>query len=187
MQAGSAPDAGEMQADHGIAIGQQAPFAQPAATLRGMAAPRSRPLSVRVSERAHGNCSEAYLWLRVRYRRLLARMNGRYPPYREVAAEMAEEGVCGGLGRVVTEKAVRRMWARVCRDIKHDAKTRLPLQPATPAHWRPASAALTAPNVLRQSTRVGPSPENSEFRGTAEVAEARIQAVLAEAARRSGR
>ncbi len=63
---------------------------------------RQLPLSARVSEREHGNCSDGYFWLRLRYARLKSRMAVRYPPYAEVAAEMSADGVKGGHGKPLT-------------------------------------------------------------------------------------
>jgi hypothetical protein len=113
--------------------------------------PTPRPLGERVRERVHGNTSEAYVWLRAAYRRLRPRMEVRYPPYDEVAAEMVAAEVPGGRGAAVTGKAVRRIWERVCRDIELDAKARGKPAKAPPAGWKPQSAQSPAPAPVAAS------------------------------------
>lgn len=116
--------------------------------------PTPRPLGERVRERVHGNTSEAYVWLRAAYRRLRPRMEVRYPPYDEVAAEMVAAEVPGGRGAAVTGKAVRRIWERVCRDIELDAKARGKPVRAAPADWKPQPVRSLAPAPV--APRPGP-------------------------------
>jgi len=114
------------------------------------------PLAQRISERAHGNCSEAYLWLRLNYRRLRKRLTGRYPPYAEVAREMDAAEVRGGRGAAVTEQAVLRIWRRVCKDIEADAQARGVRHKPAPADWKP--------QPVRPSTAVSsPAPRPAAY------------------------
>jgi len=96
----------------------------------------ARPLADRIRERLHGNSSEAYLWLRLAHRRLRKRMAVKYPPYDEVAAEMAAAGITGGRGASLTGQAVRRFWGRVLKDIADEAAQR-------PTKFKPPSAQWT--------------------------------------------
>lgn len=107
-----------------------------------------RPLKDRVSERVHGNTSEAYLWIRVAYRRLRTRMAVRYPPYDKLTAEMVEAGVPGGGGTVLTSKAVRRLWLKVCEDVAAEAKARGKTVMAVPADWKPQPIQPPAPAAV---------------------------------------
>ncbi|MDN3563113.1 hypothetical protein ACFQY5_40030 [Paeniroseomonas aquatica] len=114
-----------------------------------------------MSERVHGNTSEAYLWIRVAYRRLRSRMAVRYPPYDKLTAEMVEAGVPGGGGTVLTAKAVRRLWLKVCEDIEAEAKARGKVAKAAPVDWKPQPTRPPAPTAAvapRPVAAVTPRP-----------------------------
>lgn len=126
-----------------------------------------------IRERAHGNASEARLWLRRHHRRLRPRMAVRYPPYAEVAAEMAALGLKGGGNppRPLTARAVERMWKGVCRDVAAEAAERAPR--AAPAGWTPKVVAPAPP---------APAPAVNDGGGADYLA-----ALKADIGRRSGR
>jgi hypothetical protein len=121
--------------------------------------------------------SEMYRWLRSRHDELLALLSELEPPWRVIAAEMAADGVKGGMGkgtgRPPTPLAVRRTWQRVCRDLEAEEQLRRsaasarPIQPSRlPASWRPEPDETLSPLHLERSDRLAvPSPPERAGRG----------------------
>ena len=102
---------------------------------------RNAPDTIR--ERAHGNTTDARHWLRQHHGRLRKRLLVRYPPYAELAVEMAALGLVGGTKhdqKPLTARAVRRLWQGVRRDIEADAALRAPKRTAATAGWTPEPA-----------------------------------------------
>ena len=95
-----------------------------------------------------------YRWLRSRHGELLALLAELEPPWRIIAAEMAADGVTGGIGKGTgkppTDRAIRRTWQRVCRDLEAEDQLRLTgvssrtIHPShISANWRPKEAKQT--------------------------------------------
>lgn len=106
-----------------------------------------------------------YRWLRSRHDELLALLSELEPPWRVIAAEMAADGVKGGMGkgtgRPPTPLAIRRTWQRVCRDLEAEERLRRSaasaraIQPSRlPANWRPVPAETLSPPHLEPSDRL---------------------------------
>ena len=110
-----------------------------------MATKRPRPLSCRVSKRAHGNCAAAYFWLRRRYWRLQALMRTHHSVYRAMTAVMTAEGIHGKHGQPLTPRGVRQIWLRVCYDAEQGTKIQLARRLAVPTSWRPTTIAPAKP------------------------------------------
>lgn len=63
--------------------------------------------------------SEAYVWLRLRFEKLVPTLRNK-PGWRVVAEEMAADGIKGGRGKPLTGRAVMRIWSRVCQAVAAD-------------------------------------------------------------------
>lgn len=131
-----------------------------------------------IRERAHGNAGEARLWLRENHRRLRPRMAVRWPPYAELAAEMAALGMAGGTRhdpRPLTGRAVERMWKGVCRDVAAEAAKRAPR--AAPAGWTPKAVAATPPKPAPATEPAPAATDGTDY----------LAALRADIGKRSGR
>ena len=142
---------------------------------------------------AYRRRSEMYRWLRSRHGELLALLAEFEPPWRVIAAEMAVDGVTGGIGKGTgkppTDRAIRRTWRRVCRDLAAEDQLRLAGVSSRTTHpsristnWRPRDAqqaAALATSVTTSNRAVEQSPARD---GNASLA--RLRRTLLE---RSGR
>lgn len=81
--------------------------------------------------------SEAYAWLRLRFEQLASRLQHR-PGWPAVAAGMATGGIKGGRGKPLTGPALRRIWARVCRDVATEEPWRADAVRTASQHGTPA-------------------------------------------------
>ena len=81
--------------------------------------------------------SEAYAWLRLRFEQLASRLQHR-PGWPAVAAGMAMGGIKGGRGKPLTGPALRRIWARVCRDVAAEEPWRADAVRTASQHGTPA-------------------------------------------------
>ena len=63
--------------------------------------------------RLHGNASDAAKWPLAEYRRLRPRLDVRWPPYAEVAAEATAAGCKARDGGPVRADTIYRAWARI--------------------------------------------------------------------------
>ena len=124
------------------------------------------PLLDRVLARSRENSyrrrSLAYRWLRERHGQLAPAFAEYEPPLREIAGEMAQGGITGGGGKLLTAKALLGIWQRVCRDIQAEATEaaeRKAAQAAAieargrhpsrmPATWRPTPVEPPASRVV---------------------------------------
>lgn len=68
--------------------------------------------------------SEAYVWLRLRFEKLVPTLRNK-PGWRVVAEEMAADGIKGGRGKPLTGRAVMRIWSRVCQAVAADEAWRM--------------------------------------------------------------
>ena len=75
----------------------------------------------KASATSYRRCSVAYRWLRERHDRLAPALNKLEPALGELAKEMAEGGITGGRGNVLTAKSLMTIWQRVCRDLQAEA------------------------------------------------------------------
>jgi hypothetical protein len=64
--------------------------------------------------RGHG---DVYRWLREHYDYVEGWIKKKNPPGEEIAARIAREAVVGARGKAPTSRSVRKVWARVCRDV----------------------------------------------------------------------
>jgi len=71
--------------------------------------------------RRAGKQSDAYRWLYARHAPMADALATNPPEWRVVAEEMTADGIKGGRSRTLTDRAVMRMWQRVCRDIAAEA------------------------------------------------------------------
>lgn len=132
----------------------------------------------RARQKGYRGRSDGYRWLRLRHAALAKVLAEHEPAWAEVAAEMAAAGVAGGRGRPLTADAVRRMWARVCRDV---VAARKPNR-AGPTGWKPAVVAgggEPSAAVAREAPTPAAAPDND--------VDAMIARGLAWANERSGR
>ena len=81
-----------------------------AAALKGQTPPRT---------------SDLYGWLRSRHREVAALINRRTRDWTKIATEVAAEGVVGANGRPSSPDALRKMWARVDRDVRQEQAERV--------------------------------------------------------------
>jgi hypothetical protein len=65
--------------------------------------------------RGHG---DAYRWLREHYETITHWIEKRNPTGEAIAARVGRAGIIGARGRPPTSRAVRKVWQRVCRDMK---------------------------------------------------------------------
>jgi len=75
----------------------------------------------RSRKEAYRRCSPAYRWLRERHTELEPVFAEYDPSLRGIALEMAEGGVTGGRGKLLSAKALMAIWQRVCRDLRVEA------------------------------------------------------------------
>lgn len=112
--------------------------------------------------------SEAYAWLRLRFEQLASRLQHR-PGWPAVAAGMAMGVIKGGRGKPLTGPALRRVWARVCRDVaaeepwRADA-VRTASQHGTPARRLHRHVSGRAPNAGRSPPTVTAPEASRAFR-----------------------
>jgi hypothetical protein len=107
--------------------------------------------------------SVAYRWLRERHDRLAPALNKLDPALGELAKEMAEGGITGGRGNVLTAKSLMTIWQRVCRDLQAETakadlakaqqaaavKARGGHPSRLPVTWRPPVAQQAMPVVVQ--------------------------------------
>ena len=72
---------------------------------------------MRKARTGHAGRSEAYGWLRARFEPFYPALERRNLSFREIAEELAIDGIPGGRGRPMTAHAARRTWGRVVHDI----------------------------------------------------------------------
>lgn len=108
----------------------------------------------KASATSYRRCSVAYRWLRERHDRLAPALNKLNPALGELAKEMAEGGITGGRGNILTAKSLMTIWQRVCRDLQAETvkveltksqqaaevKARNGHPSRLPATWRPTAA-----------------------------------------------
>lgn len=67
--------------------------------------------------RAYRGHRAVYRWLREHYDYVEAWIKKKNPPGEEIAARIARDAVVGTRGKAPTSRSVRKVWARVCRDV----------------------------------------------------------------------
>ena len=72
---------------------------------------------MRKARTGHASRSEAYGWLRARFEHFHPLLERRNLSFREIAEELAIDGILGGRGRPMTAHAARRIWGRVAHDV----------------------------------------------------------------------
>lgn len=98
-------------------------------------------VATRAAEQAHAGRSPAYRWMRQRYASLSSLLEKHRPPMRAIAEEMAAAGIVGGKGKPLTDRAVRGIWKRICRDVAAGAQRRV-TNPKVPQGWAPVPVAI---------------------------------------------
>jgi hypothetical protein len=68
--------------------------------------------------RAYRGHGDIYRWLREHYEYMEGWIRKRNPPGDEIAARIARDGIVGVRGKAPTSRSVRKVWARVCRDVE---------------------------------------------------------------------
>lgn len=113
--------------------------------------------------RRAGKQSDAYRWLHKRHAPLAAALASDPPEWRTIAEELSDAGVTGGKAKRLTDRAVKRMWQRVCRDVATEASKRAAAVSSAnrshaPASWRPALQPVQSakPTSETVSTCAGP-------------------------------
>jgi hypothetical protein len=103
-----------------------------------------RRIVAKGKERRAGKQSDAYRWLYPRHASLAVALATSPPEWRVIAEEMTADGIKGGRSKPLTDRAVKRIWHRVCRDIAAEAVHRSTgVRPSAssrskaPATWRP--------------------------------------------------
>lgn len=99
-----------------------------------------------IEARGHRGRSDLYRWLRARYRALAKALDQHNPAWHVLAEEVAAAGVVGRDGKPPTANAVRKVWARVARDVQAVEAERAKKQP--PRHAIPASQRHQPPPVV---------------------------------------
>lgn len=72
---------------------------------------------IKKARTGHAGRSEAYGWLRARFEHFYPLLERRNLSFREIAEELAIDGILGGRGRPMTAHAARRIWGRVAHDV----------------------------------------------------------------------
>jgi len=72
---------------------------------------------IRKARTGHAGRSDAYSWLRARFEHFYPLLERRNLSFREIAEELAIDGILGGRGRSMTAHAARRIWGRVAHDV----------------------------------------------------------------------
>ena len=118
-----------------------------------------RRIVAKGKERRAGKQSDAYRWLYARHAPMADALATSPPEWRAVAEEMTAAGIRGGRSKTLTDRAVKRMWQRVCRDIAAEAVHRS-TGVLSPARNRSRASAAWRPEQLSEQPRVlgGPGP-----------------------------
>ncbi len=133
-----------------------------------------RRIVAKGKERRAGKQSDAYRWLYARHAPMAAALAANPPEWRVIAEEMTAGGIKGGRSKPLTDRAVKRIWQRVCRDIAAEKLHRATgVRPTAgnrsraPATWRPEQL-LTQAQALREPgpTPAQPSPLSKESNPT---------------------
>ncbi len=120
-----------------------------------------RRIVAKGKERRAGKQSDAYRWLYPRHASLAIALATSPPEWRVIAEEMTADGIKGGKSKPLTDRAVKRIWHRVCRDVAAEAVHRSTgVRPSAsnrskaPATWRPEQL----PHQPRMPADPGPAP-----------------------------
>jgi hypothetical protein len=71
-----------------------------------------------IEMRAYSRHSDIYRWLRENYERIEPEIVGLKRTWESIAADIGAEGIQGLRGKKPYGNSVRRIWPRVCRDVK---------------------------------------------------------------------
>lgn len=142
--------------------------------------------------RRAGKQSDAYRWLYAHHAPMAAAIATDPPEWRAIAEVLTAGGIRGGRSRPLTDRAVKRIWQRVCRDIAAEGVHRLTgVRPSASnrsrasATWRPEQL-LDQPQVLRSSGSLPAQPPTSPKEGLS-IGQARLAALRQALNERSGR
>ena len=137
--------------------------------------------------RRAGKQSDAYRWLYAHHAPMAAALATDPPEWRAIAEVLTAGGIKGGRSRPLTDRAVKRMWQRVCRDIAAEGVHRLTgVRPSAgnrsraSAAWRPPPASLKEVNPTPTQAPAGDGAGMS-------VGQARLAALRQALNERSGR
>ena len=120
-----------------------------------------------IEEQSDARHSDLYRWLKFHHARLSPLLLRHRPSWSVVADEIALAGICGHQGQKATAPSVRRIWARVCRDLAESERARLTGAPSRKTTTR-AAPGWQPPVVGRASTGLPQSTKSaSPFAPTA--------------------
>ena len=75
--------------------------------------------------RRAGKQSDAYRWLYAHHAPMAAALATDPPEWRAIAEVLTTGGIRGGRSKPLSDRAVKRIWQRVCRDIAAEGVHRL--------------------------------------------------------------
>lgn len=142
--------------------------------------------------RRAGKQSDAYRWLYAHHASMAAALATDPPEWRAIAEVLTAGGVRGGRSRPLTDRAVKRMWQRVCRDIAAEGVHRLTgVRPSASNRsrasvtWRPEQI----PDQPQEPRGSGPLPAQSPSspKEGMSIGQARLAALRQALNERSGR
>ena len=82
-----------------------------------------RRIIARGKERPAGGQSPAYMWLRKHHAALSEALRTDPPTWADTAELMSRAGIVGGKSRPLTDRAVKRIWQRLCQDLAEAERT----------------------------------------------------------------
>lgn len=165
----------------------------------GMADKTLKRILTRAKRQPGGKKSPAYHWLRTHHAALTKARRVTPPSWSDVAVEMRRDGIIGGRGTVLTERAVKEIWDRVCADVTRDTEVAaanpgptLPLYPSRfpanrlPVEYPRPSAPSRPPSPPKPAEQNPPALPTDRTPAQAR-ADAQIERLRRTVAERSGR
>jgi hypothetical protein len=111
--------------------------------------------------RRAGKQSDAYRWLYTHHASMAVALATDPPEWRAIAEELTVGGIRGGRSRPLTDRAVKRIWQRVCRDIAAERVRHATGVRPTAGNRSRASATWRPEQVLVQQGRDAAAVPNS--------------------------
>ena len=82
-----------------------------------------RKIIARGKKEPAGGQSPAYVWLRKNHAALSEALRTDPPKWADTAALMSRAGIVGGKSKPLTDRAVKRIWQRLCQDLADTERT----------------------------------------------------------------
>lgn len=162
-----------------------------------------RQIIARGKKRPAGGQSPAYVWLRKHHAALSEALRTDPPTWADTAEVMTRAGIVGGKARPLTDRAVKRIWQRLCKDLAHaERSARVGLAPrslmpsASPRTRTPiettrssssAAPTINTPSAIPLPTARSDAPTGAGGPVSDEEVEARMARLRRTLEERSGR